>query len=117
MSIELLVAAGASAAALISAILGGGLLTRFIAHSNELAVTKHVVEQMQLKLESTVEELNSLKNNSIEVSTKVAMFSEHIKKMEMIPEIAAKLASMETLIGSVQSLVSMLAQEYNSHSD
>lgn len=115
MSIELVVSSIAAGCTVIGLIFGGGLLNRHIKQSNDLAVTRYILTETQKKLEDVILDVKQLKNSSVEVETKMEQFSEHIKKLDMIPRIDERLQSMKELVTNVQALVASLTQERAIH--
>ena len=108
MSLEVVFGTVAAAGAGLSAIFGGGILTRYIKHSNELAVTKYILDDTKKKLEAVVADVAELKKDSVEFNTKIDQFTEHIKKLDLIPDLAAQLEATKSLVQSVQSMVSSI---------
>lgn len=111
MTPEIIFGSVAAAGAIVTSLLGGGLLTRHIKQSNELAVTKYIVDETQKKLDAVIKDVAELQSGSVEMSTKIDQFTERSKKLDLIPALDAKLEAMEKLITSVQSLVSSIAQK------
>lgn len=112
MTIELVIGSIASLGALGSFALGGGILSRYIKHSNELAVTKYRLEQTEQQVKELIDDVKTLKSDSVEISTRVEQFAEHIKKLDLIPDLAAKLASTQELVSNVQRLVIAISQSH-----
>lgn len=113
MTLEAVLGIASAGLTLIGAIFGGGILNRFIKHSNELAVTKFIVEQQQKKLEQLVDKVSQLETDSVEVKTKVDQITEHLKKLDMIPELSSRLSAMEGLLTNMSQLVSSIGHRKN----
>lgn len=115
MTLEMILGSLTALGALVSLIFGGGILSRHIKHSNELAVTKYILEETQKKLAAVIDDVADLKNNSVEVNTKIQQFTEHIKKLDLIPQLDAKMNAMEKLVENVQSMVTVIVNKSRSH--
>lgn len=110
MSMEMVFGTVTAVGGIISLIFGGGLINRLIKHSNELAVTRYILNEQKGELAALVKEVAELKGSSIEVTTRMEQFSEQIKKLDHLPTVMAKLDAMETLVTNVQNMVTSLTR-------
>jgi hypothetical protein len=110
MSLEMIFGTITAIGGTISLVFGGGLINRVIKHSNEMAVTRHILNEQQAHLAALVKEVAEIRGNSIEVAATVKQFAEQIKKLDQLPTVLAKLEAMETLVENVQALVTSLTQ-------
>ena len=110
MTLETLSLVGAAVAAIVSTIFGGGMLNKYIKHSGDLAVADYRLKENEAAIKNLIKEVADLKNDSIEVNTKLQQYADHIRKLDLLPTLVAKLEAMESLVGSVQELVSLLTK-------
>ena len=102
----------AAIGAVASAIFGGGILNRYIKGSNEMAVTKYVLDETKHKLECVVADVATLKSSSVELKTKMDRFEDSLKKLDLLPTLSAKLSTMETMVDSMFKLLTQDRDEY-----
>lgn len=91
--------------AILSLLFGGSLLTRHQKQSNEMAVAKYRLDVAEQALKEMHEKVNLLETNSAEVNTKVGQYAEHIKKLDLIPELQAQLKATQELVEGIRSLI------------
>lgn len=115
MTLEVVLASGAAVAAMVSVAFGGGLFKRYVDHAKDLAVTNYRLKMQEDKVEALIKAVDELDRNRIETHLKVEQFTDLIKKLDLIPDIAARLNAMDKVVTSVQSLVSALASDRLSH--
>jgi hypothetical protein len=111
MTFEVVLASGAAVAAMVSVAFGGGLFKRYVDHAKELAVTNYRLKQAEDKLELVIKTVADLDRSHVETDIKVEQFTELVKKLDLIPDIAARLNAMDKVVTSVQQLVSALASD------
>lgn len=112
MTIEIILGCITAGGALVASLTGGSLLSRYVKHSSEQAVTNYRLEQTEKQVKELIEEVKTLKTDSVEIATRVEQFSDSIKKLDLIPELAAKLAAMEDLVTNVRNLCMVLTQAH-----
>lgn len=98
MPLEIVLGTIAGIGTLTSLLFGGGLFKTAMNHSNELAVQKHIQNETAKKVAANDASIHSLKTDLALVNKDVDSFADHIKKLEILPEISSKLTGIETLI-------------------
>jgi hypothetical protein len=106
MTLESIGGIFAAFAAVGSMIFGGGLLTRHIKQSNELAVTRYIALETEKRLVGVINDVAALKIESAGAHAKIDQFADNIKKLDLIPRLDERLEAMSKLIESVQQMVS-----------
>lgn len=114
MTFEVVLASGAAVAAMVSVAFGGGLFKRYVDHAKELAVTQHILKETKEKLEIVVADVAKLKLATTEDHIRIEQYAEHIKKLELIPELSAQMSAMKDIVTSVQSTVTAIASHQHS---
>ena len=98
MPIEAIAGTMAGISALISLVFGGGLLKTAMSHSNELAVQKHIQAETSKNVADNEKAIQSLIITQALQDKDISGFKDHVKKLEMLPEISSKLSSFEYLL-------------------
>lgn len=111
MTVEMIFGIVEAAGVAISMLMGGGLLTRYVKHSNDLAVTTYILNETKKKLETAITDIAALQTKAVAVDAKIAQFHEHMAKLDLIPRLDEKLKSMESLIGDLNDTIKEIARD------
>jgi hypothetical protein len=86
----------AAIGAVISGLFGGGLFKQALRHSAENAVLRYQQEQSDKQGKENDAAIHALRQDVALVKRDVVGFQEHVRKLDLLPEILSKLSSMET---------------------
>lgn len=84
-------------------------------HSNEMAVQKHEMEQTKVKVNKNVESINDLKTLVALQDKDIKSFQTHILKLELIPEINAKLSTIDATMNYLKEQIRDFRSERQEH--
>jgi hypothetical protein len=103
LSLEVIVGAVACFTSISAALFGSGLMKRRSEHGAKVAVESYRQSQTEKKVEDLEQRHAKMDTQMALVQREIEGFNMHVRKLEMIPEINAKLTSLETLINFVKS--------------
>lgn len=93
---------------LASALFGGGLFRQALKHNGEMAVQRYKQEQTDIKVRENDLAIQGLKQEMALVNKDVKAFDQHIRKLEILPEISAKLSGIEVAISYMKEALNRL---------
>lgn len=103
------IAAVSAGAALISGLFGGGLLKRHIDSAKVQAVQQYILDQLSKDMKETKEKVADMERENAAVSAKIDRFEKSLDKLDLIPDINAKLAATQRAVESLQDIVGSIA--------
>lgn len=115
MATEYVLGIIAAAGTVVTSIFGGGMFSRYIKHSNDLAVARHIVDATTLAVEKLQEQVAVLKSDSAVISSKIEEFNKHVVKLDLIPDLMAKLDAALSTMQNMQDIVTALSKERRHH--
>lgn len=105
LSVDAIVGAVACITSVSAALFGSGLMKRRADHGARVAVESFRQTQTEVKVTKLEQDHQEMKTEMALVKRDIEGFNQHVRKLEMIPEINAKLTSLETLVNFVKSHV------------
>jgi hypothetical protein len=115
---EAILASLAALSTVASALFGGGLFRQALKHNGEMAVQRYRQEQTDTKVKENDIAIQSLKQDMALVNKDVAGFQQHIRKLDLLPEIMSKLSEIGATIGFMKEQINRLdAHDRSDRSD
>jgi hypothetical protein len=105
---EAILASLAALSTVASALFGGGLFRQALKHNSETAVQRFRQEQTDLKVKENDVSIQKLNQDMALVNRDVKAFDAHIRKLEILPEISAKLSGIEVAISYMKEALNRL---------
>lgn len=113
ISIEAILGASTVICGVASALFGGGLFRQALRHSADSAVQKFRLEQTDLKVRENDVAIQGLKQDVALINKDVKSFEQHIRKLDMLPEISSKLSGIEATMNYMKEQISRLDQAHH----
>jgi archaellum component FlaC len=110
---EIVLGTVAAVGAVLTALFGGGLLKQAFTHSNALAIQKHELAQTKEKVEKNDAAIQRLTTDVALQNKDINGFQNHIRKLDMIPEINSKLNGLESLMGYLKEQI----KDFSNHKE
>lgn len=111
LPIEVVLGTAATIGAIGTTLFGGGLLRQLFTHSNQMAVQKHELAQTRLKVEQNDNSIRKLETDVALHNKDIATFQESLKKLDMLPDINAKLGTVEQLLAYLKERVGEIRRD------
>lgn len=111
MSLTPILGTIATIMSLATAIFGGGLLRQILKHNAEMAVSKYRQQEAEKRLTEMDRELQQARTEISLLNRDVKSFDQHIKKLDMLAEINAKLSGVETSISFMRDKLGLIGAD------
>ena len=111
MPIEAILGTAAGISTLISLLFGGGLFRQALKHNAETAVQKFRQDQTDAKVKENDLAIQGLKQDMALVNKDVEGFAQHIRKLDLLPDIMSKLSEISATISFMREQIKDLSSD------
>jgi septal ring factor EnvC (AmiA/AmiB activator) len=115
VSPEAILGTVATVGAILTVLFGGGLFKQALHHNAEQAVQKHDIELTKIRVKEHNEALAKLTTEVALQHKDIQGFTEHVRKLEMLPEISSKLSTLEALLTYLKEQIKDFRTERMDH--
>lgn len=111
---EVILGTLAAITGLSSMLFGGGLFRQALNHKGEMSVQKYKQDQSDMKIKENDGAIQALTTSVALINREIKGFHDHVKKLELLPEMLAQLAGIQATMTYMKEQITELKNQHTS---